>query len=190
MVPPPSQLIHQFYIRIAVHHSPLLKLAQTYSKLSKPEYFSQDASRAVLLTIHVSESHRQTKVKTGAPCRKQHRYLPHAALPSPTRPVDASIALVALQEPLSVSRAGSPSESIRACRYPLVTARRHGPPCRPKVELWDHGAPSRAPGAWWDFPHPWGSKRPVLANEQTGCRLWLESGHTAGSHGTRLYYPR
>ena len=37
---------------------------KTCSKLPKPEYFSQDASQAVLLTVHVSESHRQAKVKT------------------------------------------------------------------------------------------------------------------------------
>ena len=43
-------------------------------------------------------------------------------------------------------RAGSPSESIRACRYPLTTARRHGPPCRPKVELWNHGAIAQKTG--------------------------------------------
>ena len=116
---------------------PLLKPAQTYSKLPKPEHFAQDASQAVLLTVHVSESRRQAKVKTGGLCRKQDCSLPHTTMSLPTGSVDASIALVTLQEPLPVSRAGSPSESTRTCRFPLVTARRHGPPCRAKVELWD-----------------------------------------------------
>ena len=118
----------------AQEEAPLLK---TYSKLPKPEHFAQDASQAVLLTVRVSESRRQAKVKTGGSCRKQHHSLPHTTPSLPTGSVDASIALVALQEPLPVSRAGPPSESIRACRYPLVTARRHGPLCRPIAWLWN-----------------------------------------------------